>query len=142
MNLVVLQGNISKDSELRYTPNGKAVVSFSIAVNEGYGDKKKTQFFNITSFGAEKLCEYLTKGTKVLIKGKLNNSSYEKDGVKHYKTDIIAETYGGIELLSSKNNTNDTTKYERDNQAMNDVFGAGDYQEDITPVNDGELPFN
>ena len=43
MNLVVLQGNISKDSELRYTPNGKAVVRFSVAVNEGYGDKKKTQ---------------------------------------------------------------------------------------------------
>ena len=141
MNLVVLQGNISKDSELRYTPNGKAVVRFSVAVNEGYGDKKKTQFFNITSFGAEKLCEYLIKGTKVLIKGKLNNSSYEKDEVKHYKTDIIADNYGGIELLSSKNNTKDTSKYERENQAMNDVFGAGDYQEDITPVYGENMPF-
>ena len=120
-NLVVLSGNITKDADLRYTQNNKAVVNFSIAVSEGFGDNKKTQYFNIVSFGAEKLCQYLNKGTKVLVKGKLSNSSYEKDGVKHYKTEVVADNYGGIELLGSKNSS-----------STNDVFG-GNKNDDLTP---------
>ena len=100
MNNVILTGNIVRDSELRFSQSGKGVCTFSIAVNEGFGDKKTTQYFNIVSFGAENVCQYLVKGVKVAIQGRLNNSTYEKDGVKHYKTDIIANNYGGIEILS------------------------------------------
>ena len=138
MNLIILSGNLTKDCELRYTAGtGKAVVSFSIAVNEGYGDKKTTQFFNITSFGAEKVADYLTKGTKVLIRGRLRNNSYEKDGVKHYTTEIIAENYGGIELLGKP-------LIDQAEKELKDRIGAGfsskDY-DDITPVTDEDIPF-
>lgn len=133
MNLVTLTGNITKDSELRYNSNNTPVCSFSIAVNEYVKGEQKTQYFNIVSFSAEKLSQYLVKGTKVAIVGKLQNSSYEKDGIKHYRTDIIANPYGGIELLGNKGTGNNNS-----NSAPQDVFGGGDYQEDITPVDDPE----
>jgi single-strand DNA-binding protein len=69
MNRVSMVGNITKDADMRYTPNNKAIVSFSIAINEGFGANKTTQYFNIVSFGAEKLCQYLTKGKTVAITG-------------------------------------------------------------------------
>jgi single-strand DNA-binding protein len=135
MNLVTLTGNITKDSELRYNSNNTPVCSFSIAVNEYVKGEQKTQYFNIVSFSAEKLSQYLVKGTKVAIVGKLNNSSYEKDGIKHYRTDIVANPFGGIELLGSKGTGNNL------NQAPQDVFG-GNFDEDIQPVNnDGDMPF-
>jgi single-strand DNA-binding protein len=135
MNKVVLTGFLGHDAELTYSKGeGKAIVKMSLGVTEGFGDKKKTQYFNITAFGYEKLCEYLTKGSKVAISGKLQNSSYEKDGVKKYKTEIIADNYGGVELLSSK----------AEKQQVNmpaDAFGGG-FDEDITPIeDDGDMPF-
>lgn len=139
MNQTVLTGNITKDSELSYTPNNVAVCKFSIAVNEYVKGENKTQYFNIVSFSAEKLSQYLVKGTKVLIVGKLQNSSYEKDGIKHYKTDIICNPYGGIELLGSKGTgNNNSNEYSA---PQNDAFSKGNFEEEITPVDDGEMPF-
>ena len=135
MNLVTLTGNITKDSELRYNANNTPVCTFSIAVNEYVKGEQKTQYFNIVSFSAEKLSQYLVKGTKVAIVGKLKNSSYEEDGLKHYRTDIVANPIGGIELLGSKGAGNNS------NQAPQDVFG-GDFEDDIQPVDpSGDMPF-
>lgn len=139
MNKWVGIGNLIKDSELRYSQNNKAICNFAIAVNEGFGDKKTTQYFNIVSFGAEKLSEYLVKGTKVAIVGKLSNSSYEKDGQKYYKTEIIADSFGGIELLGSKPQTN---KNQNNETSMPyDVFGGGGIEEEMTIVNDPDMPW-
>lgn len=136
MNNVVLTGNIVRDSELRFTQSGKAVCTFSIAVNEGFGDKKTTQYFNIVSFGAENVCQYLVKGVKVAIQGKLNNSTYDKDGVKHYKTDIIANNYGGIEILSRAGENKGNTS-----EKPNTSASQGGFSDDVTPVEDGDMPF-
>jgi single-strand DNA-binding protein len=136
MNKVILIGTLTKDCELRYNANNTPICSFSIAVNEYVKGEQKTQYFNIVSFSAEKLSQYLVKGTKVAIEGKLNNSSYEKDEVKHYRTDVIANPYGGIELVGSKKQGDNSYSAP----ANDDVFG-GNFEEDITPVNnDPDMP--
>jgi single-strand DNA-binding protein len=101
MNKVILCGRLTKDAELRYSPNGVALFKTSLAVDDGHGDKRKTDFFNLVSFGklAETMAQYTRKGTKILITGKVKNNNFEKDGVKQYYTDIIIEE---LELLDKK----------------------------------------
>lgn len=103
MNKIVITGNLTKDAELRYSTEGKAIVKFSIANNEGWGDKKQTNFINCVAFNktAEAIANYTSKGSKVLIDGKLQMGSYEKkDGAgKAYTTDILVNQ---IEFLDKK----------------------------------------
>lgn len=96
LNKVQIIGNLTKEIELRKTPNGKSVVSFSLATNETYKDanNKKVEnvdYHNCTAWGrtAEVLDEYAIKGQKLYIEGKLKTDSYEKDGKTMYKTYIL-----------------------------------------------------
>jgi len=70
---IILAGNVGRDPEMRYTPSGSAVTSFSVAVSDGFGEKKKTIWFRVSAW--EKLAEtcnnYLKKGTRVLVEGRL-----------------------------------------------------------------------
>lgn len=95
MNIVNLIGNLARDTELKYTTgeNPLAVCKFTLAVNEGYGDKKRTDFLNIVVFGkqAESCDKFLSKGRKAAVSGRIQTGSYEKDGVKHKTFDIIAD---------------------------------------------------
>ncbi len=93
LNKVFLLGNLTRDPELRQTANGASVCNFSIAVNEGFGDKKKVNFFNVQAWQktAEACAKYLAKGRPVLVEGRLQNRSYEKDGQKRTVTEIVAE---------------------------------------------------
>lgn len=102
MNRVILLGNLGKVPEIRTTQSGKMVTSFSLGVQEGYGDKRTTSWHNVVCW--EKLAEsagnYLDKGSKVLVEGKLQTRSYEgKDGQKRYVTEIVASH---LEFLSKK----------------------------------------
>lgn len=103
MNKVFLIGNMTKDHEVKYTTGEKptAVCRFSIAVNSGYGDKKRTDYPTIVCFGktAENLDRYTAKGSKVAISGKIQTGSYEKDGQKIYTTEVIADQ---VEFLTHK----------------------------------------
>ena len=103
MNKVIMSGRLVKEFEIRMTPSGTSVARSSIAVDDGYGENKKTYFFNLVAFGktAENLEKYSFKGQKILIEGKLQSGSYEKDGVKHSTTDIIIDK---SEFLSFKDN--------------------------------------
>ena len=83
MNKIILLGNLVKDLEVTVTKNDKLVGKTTLAVNEGYGDNKKTTFVNITIFGerCDKLQQYLLKGTGVMIDGKLDiNNIQDNDG--------------------------------------------------------------
>ena len=95
MNKVILLGNLVKDLEVTVTKNDKLVGKTTLAVNEGYGDNKKTTFVNITIFGewCDKLQQYLLKGTGVMIDGKLDiNNVQDKDGSwSTYVTVIVNE---------------------------------------------------
>lgn len=107
MNKVFLTGRVTREWEIRATSNGTTIARNSIAVDSGYGDNKRTDFINLTAFGktAETLEKYGFKGQKMLIEGRIQTGSYEKDGVKHSTTDIIIDR---SEFLSFKdNNTSD-----------------------------------
>jgi len=104
MNRCVFTGNLSKDVDLRTTASGKTVASFTIAVNrrfKGQDGEKQTDFFSIIAWGqlGEMCGRYLAKGRKVAVVGELQTRSYEKDGVKRYITEIIADE---VEFLTPK----------------------------------------
>jgi len=98
LNKVQLIGNLGKDPELKYTPSGVAVATFSIATSEQWKDQdgnqqEKTEWHNIVAWRklAEIVGEYMKKGKKVYVEGKLQTRTYEKDGVKRYITEIVAD---------------------------------------------------
>ena len=104
MNKVHLIGNLTRDPELRYTQSGKAVARFTLAINEGYGENKRTDFPKIIVWGktAETIGNNLCKGSKVAVNGKITTSSYEKNGQKVYTTEVTADMYDGVEFLGKK----------------------------------------
>lgn len=100
VNKVILIGNLGKDPEVKYTPSGTAVANFSLATNERYKDKDgqwqdRTEWHNIVAWQklAEIVGEYLKKGSKAYIEGRLQTSSWEdkQSGEKKYRTEIIAQ---------------------------------------------------
>jgi single-strand DNA-binding protein len=99
VNKVILVGNLGKDPELRYTPSGAAVATFSLATTERYKDKSgqqqdKTEWHNIVVWNklAEICSKYLHKGKQVYIEGRIQSRSYDdKDGNKRYITEIVAD---------------------------------------------------
>lgn len=108
MQKVTAIGNLGRDVEMRYTQQGAAVASFSIAVSEKWKDKatgeqkESTEWLNCVVFGkqAEVAEKFLSKGSKIYIEGKLKTSQYDKEGQTHYKTDINVREF---EFLSPKN---------------------------------------
>jgi single-strand DNA-binding protein len=99
VNKVILIGNLGKDPEVKYTPSGTAVANFTLATNERYKDKDgqwqdRTEWHNIVAWQrtAEIVGEYLKKGRSVYVEGRLQTRSWDdKDGQKHYKTEIVAQ---------------------------------------------------
>lgn len=102
MNSVCLIGNLTRDPELRYSTGASqtAICRFTIAVNDGYGDKQRTNFIPIVVFNkqAENCDRYLAKGRRVAVMGRIQTGSYEKDGRTVYTTEVIANS---VEFLSS-----------------------------------------
>ena len=98
LNKVQLIGNVGKDPELKYTPSGVAVASFSMATTEKWKDndgnpQEKTEWHNLVAWRklAEIVGEYVKKGKPLYVEGKIQTRSYEKDGVKRYSTEIVAD---------------------------------------------------
>ena len=95
MNNVFLIGNLTKNPDISYTTSNDplCVAKFTVAVNEGYGDKQRTDYISCVAFGrtAENIERFLAKGKKVAVSGRIQTGSYEKDGHKVYTTDVIAE---------------------------------------------------
>jgi len=101
MNKVILVGRLTRDPEVRYTQTGKAVASFSIAVDSGYGDNKKADFIPVVVWDklAEVVGNNLTKGRRVLVEGRLQIRDYEKDGQKRKQAEVVAQN---VEFLDNK----------------------------------------
>lgn len=100
MQKFIASGNLTKDPEVKITKNGKAMAIFTIAVKQDFktDGEYKTDFFNCIAFGftADYIGNYLQKGNKCLICGRVQNESWEKDGVKRYATKIIVENCEGL----------------------------------------------
>jgi len=92
MNNVALVGNVSREPEVRQTPSQTNIAKFSIAVDDGFGDNKKTYFFDVIIFGKRtKVCQYLHKGSKVAISGKLQQNRWtDQDGKQMSRVEVVA----------------------------------------------------
>lgn len=134
LNKVIIVGNITRDPELKYIPNGTAVTELNVAVNEKYTTKDGTQkeevcFVSVVVWGkqAENCSQYLSKGSSVLVEGKLIQESWEKDGKKQTKTRVKASL---IQFLNSKPKTNEISDEEAIRGARNPHVTEPD-EEDI-----------
>ena len=135
MNKVIFCGRTTKDIEMRYSQgeNSMAIGRFSIAIDNGYGDKKKTNFFNCTIFGkqAEAFEKYVPKGTKVLLECEANQNQYtDKNGNKVNSVDFIVKSFEFCESKSQSNSQPQPTP-NNDNSWLNIPDGVED-----------SLPFN
>lgn len=130
-NKVVLLGNVVRNPELRYAPSTNMPIARSaLAVNRRYKDKEEAMFIDFVVFGklAETLEAYATKGTPLLIEGRLSQSSWEQDGVKRSRHEIIVETF---QLLGGRRErTEDNTRSGGSFNAPEDSF-----------VDDDDIPF-
>lgn len=107
VNKVILVGNIGKDPETRYMPNGDAVTNITLATSESWKDKNTgeqkelTEWHRVTFYRklAEIVAEYVKKGSKLYVEGALRTRSWEQDGVKRYATEIIASE---MQMLDGK----------------------------------------
>lgn len=107
VNKVIIIGNLGKDPEVRHMPNGNAVTRVSIATSESWKDKntgqqnERTEWHRIVFFNrlAEIAGEYLTKGSKIYVEGQLRTNQWDKDGQKHYTTEIIVRE---MQMLDSR----------------------------------------
>lgn len=101
-------GRLTKDPAIRYIPESQtAVASFSVAIDDGYGEKKKTNFIPVTVFGkqAENCERFLAKGRKVGVEGKIQTGSYKnKDGQTVYTTDVVADRVEFLEFGEKNEN--------------------------------------
>lgn len=116
MNKAILTGHLGKDPEVRTLESGKKVANFSLATSESYKDKDgnkvtKTEWHNVVMYGglAGVAEGYLKKGSHVCIEGGITYRSWEKDGKKHYITEIIAS---GMEMLGGKTTNAEKTPDE------------------------------
>lgn len=107
VNKVILVGNVGADPETRYMPNGNAVTNITLATSETWKDKntgeqvERTEWHRVTFYQrlAEIVAEYVRKGSKLYVEGRLQTRSWEQDGVKRYATDIIANE---MQMLDSR----------------------------------------
>lgn len=157
LNQVTLMGNLTRDPELRQTPNGQSVVSFSLALNRSYKDQsgewqEATDYIDVVAWGplAERVAQYLAKGRRCLVQGRLQSRSWEQDGQKRSKVEVLANDvtfldsrgggdengsgYGGTENGSGGTPaTKPATRPKKDDVVIEDI---GD-----EPINLDDIPF-
>ena len=133
INKVILMGRLTKDPELRYTNNKTPVCSFTIAVNNGYGEKQQTDFINCVAWNktAEFVTKYFAKGKMIVIAdGRISTRSWEtQDGKRAYATEVVANEVSFGETKSSQQTATQQPMQDDD--------------DDFTPLDeeDDDLPF-
>ena len=146
-NKIILMGRLVREPELNQTANGIAVCKFTVAVNRPYQKDKeqKADFINVTAWRgtAEFVDKYFSKGKIIIVEGKLQNNDYtDKDGVKHYSMQVVADN---VNFGGSKSENSGTSQAETNSNAIvQTVEGASlppnldDFEEILS---DGEIPF-
>jgi single-strand DNA-binding protein len=150
LNQVILMGNLTRDPELRTTPNGQSVCSFSLAVNRSYTGSDGQQqdsvdYFDVTAWAklGELVNQYLSKGRKCLVMGRLSQRSWEQDGQKRSKVEVVANDVtfldGGGQAGSSRGSDDDgSAPASRPAPKKNDDVSIEDVDEKIDL---SEIPF-
>ena len=139
INKVILVGNLGRDPETRYLPSGGAVTNVSLATSRSWKDrdsgeqKEKTEWHRIVFFNrlAEIAGEYLKRGSKVYVEGELRTREWEKEGQKHFTTEIVGSE---MQMLDSKGGSSD---YETNNSSS----GATPTSLSSSEMIDDDIPF-
>jgi len=133
INKALLFGNLTRDPELRALPSGMNVCNFSLATNRTYKDRdgkkqEQTDFHNVVVFGrqADSVAQYLKKGSSVYIEGRMQTRSWEKDGAKLYRTEVIAEVVqfgprGGGKKEEDRDDSGPSIDYPKDDINPDDI---------------------
>ncbi|MBV9159349.1 MAG: single-stranded DNA-binding protein [Candidatus Kaiserbacteria bacterium] len=145
INKAILFGNLTRDPELRALPSGMNVCNFSVATNRVYRDRdgkkqEQTDFHNIVVFGrqADTVNQYLKKGSSVYVEGRMQTRSWEQNGEKKYRTEVVADSvqFGP----RSSGGGGSRARQEDDSQEMPASGGAGiEYPKD--DINPDDIPF-
>ena len=158
LNKVLLYGNLTRDPELKALPGGQQVASFGLATNRSFKNKEgaqqeQTEFHNIVAFGrtAEVMGQYLKKGRPIYVEGRIQTRSWDKDGQKQYRTEIVVDTFqfgaqaGGDGAPRSSYNSNASSSESsapsapREQQAPADM--GADIQYPDEEINPEDIPF-
>ena len=146
INQVLISGNLTRDPELRETQSGFSILSFGVAVN----DRRKNQqtgewedhpnFVDCKIFGSrgEKLQQYLTKGMKVAINGRLSYSSWESNGQRRSKLEVIVDN---IEFMTSRNNSTSGSGYSQPSNSAQNTQPAAPAVNTSSSAYDEDIPF-
>lgn len=136
INKVILMGRLTKDPELRYTNNKTPVCSFTIAVNNGYGENQRTDFVNCLAWNktAEFVTKYFTKGKMIIVIGRISTRSWEtQDGKRAYATEVVAKEVSFGETKSSQQLNTPQTAAQPPMQDDDDDFTPLDEEDDDLP---------
>jgi single-strand DNA-binding protein len=140
MNRTVLVGRLTKDPDLRYTPNGVPVATFTLAVNRPFSKEKESDFINclVWKKAAENVANFLKKGSLAGVDGRIQTRNYEgQDGKKVYVTEVLAES---VQFLDNKNKDNtqqDKPAPKQEKREDNDPFNNNGQ----INISDDDLPF-
>jgi single-strand DNA-binding protein len=111
LNQATLMGNLTRDPELRQTPNGQSVTSFSLALNRSYKDasgewQEATDYIDVVCWGplAERVAQYLSKGRRCLVQGRLQSRSWEQEGQKRSKVEVLANDVTFLDSRGGEDN--------------------------------------
>ncbi|MEZ4102962.1 MAG: single-stranded DNA-binding protein [Candidatus Paceibacterota bacterium] len=149
LNKVMLIGNLTRDPEIKAIPSGMKVTNFSIATNRVWKDKdgskkESTEFHNIVVFGrqAETVAQYMKKGSSIMVEGRLQTRSWEADGKKNYRTEIIADNiqFGSRGSSDGSSSSYSGAKKEATNEQKAPDLDTIEYP-DEDDINPEDIPF-
>lgn len=148
LNKCFIIGNISNSPELKSLPSGIKTTSFSVATNRVWKDKdgskkEAADFHNVVIFGrqAETVCQYLAKGSQVLIEGRMQTRSWKTDGIKKYRTEVIADA---VQFGNRKSSEREEVVDKNKNDLPSEEVASGSEDEIEYPeedVNISDIPF-
>lgn len=147
INRTVLVGRLTKDPEIRYTQSGMAVANFTVAVNRQFTNangEREADFISCIVWrkAAENFCNYTHKGSLVGIDGRIQTSSYEKEGQRVYSTQVVVDSFS---LLEPKQQSQQRGQQSNASDALHDNFGqpTNNYSQNNNDfdIDDNDLPF-
>ncbi len=154
LNQVTLMGNLTRDPELRQTPTGQNVTSFSLALNRSYKDasgewQEATDYIDIVCWGplAERVAQYLSKGRRCLVQGRLQSRSWEQDGNKRSKVEVLANDVTFLDSRGGGDNEGgsydaDSAQGSSDSKAEKPKPSKKGKKDDVVIEDIGDEPIN
>ena len=145
-NLVVLTGRLTADPELKTTPNGVSVTSFSIAVERRYrqGEERQADFINIVAWrsSAEFVCKYFKKGSMIGIEGSIQTRKYQdRDGNNRTAFEVVANNVQFVEFKKADNNSDNNAPVDPENDPLNQLQDRLNEFQDLGNADDEDIPF-